>query len=506
MVALLPHKRWRQTTAPYMFLELLLAVKHELPILLLCEEGVKVQWHDRRNDILLIFGDVQDDQLREIGEAEIMDPGFRVPTLRGVHAVALKRSRFVNEPLMLPADLSSAGPSAMPSLMEEFISNMQPPRRRGSVFNVMPFAKEKERRIVAQAVYEETGLFCVNGSDAWAGAPFTREEIVRRIRESEFVIADLSGNSSACIFEAGVAVGADKYTYAITKTPQENPPFGPDQLHLLPYHTDLQLDQVVRLHCQPHRRRIFNVEISARAGLKERRNANEAAGRLVILLHGIRTQATWQEMVRAELAGIDDTEVVPIKYGFLDALRFWFPLWTRLKPLSVIQWKLEDAISQGKGRHVTVIAHSFGTYAVAQLLSRVATFRPDRILLCGAIIRTDFRWDQIENRPEILNDCGSRDVWPIFATAFSWGYGPSGTFGFGTPGIIDRYHHARHSEYFTRDFVERFWKPWIINGALVSSEHELQRPTPYWMSLLTVPIVRLVAVVLFLSIGAILLL
>lgn len=497
MVALFPRKSWAQTTAPLMFLELLLAIHHELPILLLCEEGVDVRWENRDNDVLLTFGTDDTPHTKAISVHDVYRDDFKVSTLKNVYAIMLERPTIVNEPAFLPRNPGQAtGLDSMPTLIEEFVNNFRPPSKRGSVFNIMPYAKEHERVIVANAVFEETGLICVNGSDVWAGAPFTREEIIRQIRNAQLVIADLSENSGACLFEAGVAVGSGKDTFAITKTPKMKTSFGPDQLHLIPYATDLELEQAVRSHCRPYRRRVFNIELSTAEQRMPARSGSVAISQLVILLHGIRTQGAWQEMVRSVLGQPESTEVVPIKYGFFDTLRFWSPIWTRRKPIDTAKWKIEAAIASRPDWQVTIIAHSFGTYTIARLLAEVPTFRPDRILLCGAIVRQDYRWDHIDDCPEVLNDCGGRDVWPIFATAFSWGYGPSGTFGFGTAGVRDRYHDFKHSGYFERSFVERYWKPWIDNGAIVNSDYEIgNRSTPYWMSLLTVPLIGVVLLV-----------
>jgi hypothetical protein len=43
MVVVFPKKDYSQTTAPFIFLELVLATKHGLPVLLFCEEGVELE-------------------------------------------------------------------------------------------------------------------------------------------------------------------------------------------------------------------------------------------------------------------------------------------------------------------------------------------------------------------------------------------------------------------------------------------------------------------------------
>src|SRR5262245_45066051 len=149
---------------------------------------------------------------------------------------------------------------------------------------------------------------------------------------------------------------------------------------------------------------------------------------IILLIHGIRTRAEWQEMVRNVLEQEGVSKVIPLRYGRFDAFRFWWPLWTRERPIEKILWRIEDAIHSHPGAQLMIIAHSFGTYAVTTILRRKPHIRPARMILCGSIVPEEFRWDQLPNRPEVINECGSRDIWPILAKATSWGYGASGTF------------------------------------------------------------------------------
>jgi hypothetical protein len=148
-----------------------------------------------------------------------------------------------------------------------------------------------------------------------------------------------------------------------------------------------------------------------------------------------------------------------------------------------------------------LIAHSFGTYAVARILRDQPQIRPVRVIFCGSIVPQNLRWDLIPNRPQIINDCGTRDLWPLLAASTTWGYGPSGTVGFGTPGIQDRYHDFAHGSYFDRDFVETYWKPWIHDGYVETPPYELRRsPMPYWQSLISILPIRIVIAGLFIGI------
>ncbi|MFG2782342.1 hypothetical protein ACGFY7_31415 [Streptomyces prunicolor] len=493
MVIILPRKTYSQTTAPFIFLELLLAIKHNLPVLLVCEEGVKLAQQRSGDQLLFRFGAPSHSEA-PLSVDDLKNDDFRVDSLKFAHSIEIRTTRFFNDPFYIsgdPSAMSGADP-ALSSLIEEFTSVLDEPKEKGYVFNIMPYSKSQERLIVAAAVYQETGLACINGSDAWAGAPFSREEICEKIKGATFVIADLTGASKACVFEVGVAIGSSKSTFVITRTPRASVPFGVDILPRLAYKSDMELDAAVRNHCRPYRRRNFNFELSQRKIELIRERDGQTRKPVVLLVHGIRTQAEWQEKLRREVLLSEGIQVIPIKYGFFDSLRFWFPFWTRKGAISTLKWKLEKAISMNHGNDIVVIAHSFGTYAVSRILKDDLNFRPTRILFCGSIIGQNFRWDRIENCPPIVNDCGARDVWPALATALSWGYGASGVFGFGTPGIQDRHHNFKHSDYFSESFMKEYWHPWIKEGRVIQSGYEgMAKSSPYWMSLVTVNSFRL---------------
>jgi hypothetical protein len=87
---------------------------------------------------------------------------------------------------------------------------------------------------------------------------------------------------------------------------------------------------------------------------------------------------------------------------------------------------------------------------------------------------------------ENVNDCGSRDIYPVLAKISTWGYGPTGTWGIGTTGVRDRYHFIDHSGYFNAEFVNKHWAPFLKDGTIVEPEYEIRRPpVPQWMSWLS---------------------
>ncbi len=229
----------------------------------------------------------------------------------------------------------------------------------------------------------------------------------------------------------------------------------------------------------------------------------DAAPQIVVLVHGIRTQAPWAEMVKHALEDEPTVQkVIPVRYGYFNMFRFLTPGFTRQGPVRQLARELRDIRKQYPEARLTVIAHSFGTYATAQVLDNETDIEIDRLILCGSIIPQDFRWDKVADRvkSEILNDCGTRDIWPVMAKFMTWGFGPSGTFGFGKSRVRDRFHNFAHSDFFNRDFVETYWSPYIAAGEIKPSDWELNRPTPpWWQSLMGIVKLPVLLVLLLLA-------
>jgi hypothetical protein len=230
---------------------------------------------------------------------------------------------------------------------------------------------------------------------------------------------------------------------------------------------------------------------------------------LVLLIHGIRTQAEWHGPVRDCLENIPGCRAIPLSYGYFDVFRFLLPGRTRRAPIKELLWKIQDAIKKHDYDELVIVSHSFGTYAITEILRKNPAIVPTRLLFCGSILKQNYRWDMLPNRADTINDCGTKDIWPVLANSVTWGYGPSGAFGFGTPQITDRFYPFYHSDFFRTEmspsrgesqgivavsdkpprlsFVEEFWVPWICSGKVVRSKHEQARGiTPYWMSILGV--------------------
>lgn len=200
---------------------------------------------------------------------------------------------------------------------------------------------------------------------------------------------------------------------------------------------------------------------------------------IVVLLHGIRTHAVWFSTVKYILEQQGFDKVFLVKYGYFDAFRFWFPSFFRKGPINKVLGELRDIRTNNKSEDMIVVAHSFGTYIISKILKREHDIDIERLLLCGSIVDENYEWRSLSRFPSaVLNDCGSKDMWPNLAKTLSWGYGNSGVYGFNSHRIRNRFHNLGHSDFFAEEFISRFWVPFIAEGEIINSDWDRVRPSP----------------------------
>lgn len=209
-------------------------------------------------------------------------------------------------------------------------------------------------------------------------------------------------------------------------------------------------------------------------------STSKTARDVVVLIHGIRTESPWGESV-AEVVRRSGSDAAVIRYAYIDVFRFLIP-WFREPAIRALYNKLEPLLHDEGIDHISVIAHSFGSYAISRILLEHPHVRLRRLVLCGSIVPADFPWDRVYEQLDdrVLNECGTKDIWPLLASGLTVGFGPSGTFGFGTWKVRDRFHPFRHSDFFDPQFVEDAWLPYFSDGLVVEAGGDWVRQTPPW--------------------------
>lgn len=217
----------------------------------------------------------------------------------------------------------------------------------------------------------------------------------------------------------------------------------------------------------------------------------EGRGHVVHLIHGIRTHAAWQDRVTAILEDVGGVRVFSTRYGKFDLLSFLLPGPTRLPPIKKTLKDLLDAarVAKSTGSKLTVIAHSYGTHAIHEILADNPAIDIDNLILCGAIKGQECNWQAIHRasvKGVLINDYGTRDIWPATAASITWGYGNGGTYGIGHP-FEDRRHPFSHSDFFNDDFVKKFWLPFFQSGTVTPAAYHPYPNHPWWFRLLDLP-------------------
>jgi hypothetical protein len=237
-----------------------------------------------------------------------------------------------------------------------------------------------------------------------------------------------------------------------------------------------------------------DVEISVEASYQNEskrvalaRNANQvevqlevdASVHVVILIHGINTRAQWLGIVGPALQE-HGLIPAPAGYGVYGVLRFLLPFdWLRKRAIANVEAKIRLAIvinqpaDLQRPKKLSVIAHSFGTLVLARILAERFDIRWDRIIFCGSVCPNDYPFQDYYERfaKPLLNEIGTKDIWPAFAESITWGYGSVGAYGFQSPAVTDRWHRGlAHSDFLTGDFCKTFWVPFLIRGEVIAGD------------------------------------
>jgi hypothetical protein len=102
--------------------------------------------------------------------------------------------------------------------------------------------------------------------------------------------------------------------------------------------------------------------------------------------------------------------------------------------------------------------------------------------------QTNSEYEQIQDRfkSPIINEVGTRDIWPAIAESVTYGYGSAGTYGFRRPLVRDRWHNGAHHGYFLdSSFCRRFWIPFLRDGT-INVASKVAEPPPNWLKVLTI--------------------
>ena len=191
---------------------------------------------------------------------------------------------------------------------------------------------------------------------------------------------------------------------------------------------------------------------------------------VVISLHGIQTRGDWQKRLSADLSS-SELVTESLDYGTFWFFQMLIPSIRRKK----IDWFLQQytTITERYPNAITsIVAHSFGTYMVANAMRIYPQVKFFRVVLCGAIVEPNYPWDQIianGQATNVLNEYGGQDFWAGIVANTVEDSGPSGRTGFTIqhPNLLQhKYPGFRHSDYFNPLHYREYWIPFITGKPL----------------------------------------
>jgi pimeloyl-ACP methyl ester carboxylesterase len=235
------------------------------------------------------------------------------------------------------------------------------------------------------------------------------------------------------------------------------------------------------------RRARFLWALSVRRDQFERYNAyNEppsdlSVQRVVMLVHGIRTEGKWMRemgsLLESEAKPLDNAHPVlnlrtrEVRYGFFPILRFLIP-WTRRQMVHKFVRRYTDARAMFPRASFDVVAHSYGTYLVCQALKTYRSIRFENVVLAGSIVATDYDWSERENHQQVKRIRNYQADWDLVVASYPAAYqklmgnrlgefiGSAGVNGFQDPSVdnvmLQGCHSVAVSEDTNRRLITRF--------------------------------------------------
>ena len=221
-----------------------------------------------------------------------------------------------------------------------------------------------------------------------------------------------------------------------------------------------------------------------RSGIRD-----SADSKILVLIHGIRTDGAWQREVQQQFQGVANLQVHDLGYDVVTGMQLAGPF--RSGPVNKIVRDIRRLKDEEPLARISVIAHSFGTYIVSRILEDHPDISFEKIVLSGSLVKRNYPWDRNARgmrKSSIVNDVGVRDIWPLIASCSTWGYGSTGRVGFKNATVTDRYFDYGHSDFFENNgaHIKKYWRPIFEFDEVVPSnwEQKSERPKTGFFTLL----------------------
>jgi len=188
----------------------------------------------------------------------------------------------------------------------------------------------------------------------------------------------------------------------------------------------------------------------------------------VIILHGIRSYAEWADEISDELRK-NGFYVKVVRYGNFPLFKFYFGKFFEKRIITNFYKKYKEISRDYPSLRISIICHSYGSFVVSRALESYNDFNIDKLIIAGGIIPSDFDWKQfhLDSRIfRVLNECGSKDIWPVLASKFIWwGADASGTFYYYDDDqiVFNIRYPGGHSDLLNLEHCKNVWLPYLLD-------------------------------------------
>lgn len=205
--------------------------------------------------------------------------------------------------------------------------------------------------------------------------------------------------------------------------------------------------------------------------------ANQNKSRVIAALPGIRTTGVWASKL-APLAAMRGAVPILLNYGWFQAL------WMMIPPVrdARVRWLRDqyDRMREATGvARPSIIAHSFGTWLLGELLRRYDDVVFDRIVITGSVLPENYDWASLLESGRVLavhNEVATADMWPTIADWVSriirpHVFGQAGVRGFKQthPHLTQSVQNIDHSDMFYQGRLEA-WLNWLTQPTIPAED------------------------------------
>lgn len=215
------------------------------------------------------------------------------------------------------------------------------------------------------------------------------------------------------------------------------------------------------------------LDIAMVSYLHRRHSTRSDSARLVIPIHGIRSDAGWIPKFTF-LASAAGWTVAPFVYGFESGTILGSE---KRKAAIVDEFRLWlDEIRKTFDGSISIVAHSFGTYIVGRYLKTAGALveQLGGVVLAGSILSADYDWKALlsdETVTMVLNTRSTKDEWvkmlpdggiPLLANDPLMGKAAVEGFNIKHDRLLERQSNLlTHSNMFESDVMLRIWLPFL---------------------------------------------